>query len=65
MFGTNNPSELIFIVPSELSDGDYELIITTQYTKNSGLLLKEPRSVSVPVYVGEKSDEEDDRPVIE
>ena len=65
MFGTNNPSELIFIVPSELADGDYELTITTQYTKNSGLLLKVPRSVSVPVYVGEKSDEEDDRPVIE
>ena len=65
MYSTNNPSELIFIAPTELSDGEYELTVTTQYTKNTGVFLKSPRSVSVPVYVGEKKNEEDDRPVIE
>lgn len=62
MFATNNPSELIFLVPAELSDGEYELTITTQYTKNTGIYLKVPRSISVPVHVGAG---EDDRPVIE
>lgn len=62
MFATNNPSELIFLVPTELTDGEYELTITTQYTKNTGLLLKAPRSISIPVHIGSG---EDDRPVIE
>ena len=62
MFATNNPSELIFLVPTELTDGDYELTVTTQYTKNTGLLLKTPRSVSIPVHVGSGSS---DRPEIE
>lgn len=63
MFATNNPSELIFLVPTELADGEYELTITTQYTKNTGLLLKTPRSISIPVHIG--SGDDDDRPVIE
>lgn len=62
MFAANNPSELIFLIPSELSEGEYELTITTQYTKNSGLFLKTPRSISIPVHIG---DGENDRPVIE
>lgn len=66
MFATNNPSELIFLVPTELTDGEYELTVTTQYTKGTGITLKTPRSVSIPVYVGTKSgSDEDDRPVIE
>lgn len=63
MFATNNPSELIFLIPTELTAGEYELTIITQYTKNSGLFLKTPRSVSIPVYV--EAENEDDRPVIE
>lgn len=62
MFATNNPSELIFLVPAELSDGEYELTVTTQYTKNTGVYLKAPRSVSVPVHVGVGGN---DRPEIE
>lgn len=62
MFASNNPSELIILIPTELTDGDYELTITTQYTKNTGLFLKTPRSVSIPVHIGSGSS---DRPEIE
>lgn len=65
MFATNNPSELIFLVPTGLIDGEYELTVTTQYTKGTGVTLKKPRSVSIPVYIGTKSGSDDDRPVIE
>lgn len=66
MFGTNNPSELLFIVPPELKDGEYELTLTTQYSGSTKRLLKTPRSVSRTVYVGTKdNDDDDDRPVIE
>lgn len=61
MFATNNPSELIFLIPTELTDGEYELTVTTQYTKNTGLLLKAPRSVSCTVHIG-NGGEEPDRP---
>ena len=54
LFGTNKPSELIFIVPSGLKDGEYELTLTTQFSGRTKRLLKEPRSVSRLVYVGEK-----------
>ena len=63
MFATNNPSELIFLVPTELTDGEYELTVTTQYTKGTGITLKTPRSVSIPVHVG--TGEGSDRPEIE
>lgn len=62
MFAANNPSELIFLVPTELKDGEYELTVTTQYTKNTGVYLKVPRSVSFPVHVGAGGN---DRPEIE
>lgn len=62
MFATNNPSELIFLVPTELSNGEYELTVTTQYTKNTGVYLKVPRLVSFPVHVGAGGN---DRPEIE
>lgn len=60
MFATNNPSELILLIPSDLADGEYELTVTTQYLKGKGLL-KTPRSVSIPVHIGEGG-EEPDRP---
>lgn len=66
MFGTNNPSELIFIAPVGLADGEYEMILTTQYSGNTQRFLKTTRSVSRIVYVGaHKEEEEDDRPAIE
>lgn len=67
MFGTNNPSELIFIAPTGLADGEYEMTLTTQYSGNTQRFLKTARSVSRIVYVGTNKGEEgeDDRPVIE
>ena len=39
------------LLPSDLKDGKYELTVTTQYSGRT--LLKEPRSASVEVHVGE------------
>lgn len=39
----NEPSKITFIVPDALANGDYSLIITTQFG-NSGSLLKEART---------------------
>lgn len=61
---TNNPSELILLLPSDLKNGKYELTVTTQYSGRT--LLKEPRSASVEVHVGESGGEGGgDRPEIE
>ncbi len=47
----NNPSELTLLIPAGLAEDTYELAVCTQL--NSGrTLLKEPRTVTVPVYVG-------------
>lgn len=46
MFGTNNPSVLIFIAPTGLADGEYEMTLTTQYSGNTQRILKTARSVS-------------------
>jgi hypothetical protein len=50
--GTNLPSQLTFLVPAGLADGTYTLQVTTQYKGSSTNFLKEPRSVSQPIYVG-------------
>lgn len=47
----NEPSRLSFIIPAELTDGTYELKVTTQFS--SGRLLKSPRSVIKTIYIGE------------
>ena len=60
---TNNPSELILLLPSDLKNGKYELTVTTQYSGRT--LLKEPRSASVEVHVGESGGGGGDRPEIE
>lgn len=41
----NHPSKLIFLIPKDMSEGEYELTVTTQYG-SGGRLLKAPRSVS-------------------
>jgi len=41
----NEPSRLLIFVPATLAAGEYELIVTTQYT-GGGSLLKQPRSVT-------------------
>lgn len=66
MFSTNDPGKLIFIVPADLTDGEYELTITTQYMKNSSILRKTPRTISTRVFVGDiSSGGGSDRPEIE
>lgn len=66
MFSTNDPGKVIFIVPTDLVDGEYELTITTQYMKNSSILRKTPRTISTRVFVGEiSSGGGSDRPEIE
>lgn len=59
MFAVNNPSELIFLVPTGLPAGNYELSIRTQYMR-SKTLLKQPRSTSVNVFVGSGQSESPD-----
>jgi hypothetical protein len=39
----NDPSKISFIVPSDLSAGDYKLMVTTQFS-TGGVILNEPRS---------------------
>ena len=51
LFAVNNPSELIILVPTGLPDGNYDLTVTTQYSRNK-VLLKQPRSAGVTVHIG-------------
>lgn len=64
MFSTNDPGKIIFIVPIELTDGTYEVTITTQYMKGKNALRKTPRSVSTTLFIGDQSGN-GDRPEIE
>lgn len=50
----NQPSTVTFIVPADLAEGIYTLRLTTQYSGNSSVPLKTPRSVEKTVYVGIK-----------
>ncbi|WP_455587080.1 DNA-binding domain-containing protein [Bacteroides sp.] len=52
MIAVNNPSQLIFLIPSGLSDGVYTLSVTTQFSGSSTALLKTPRTVSRQLTVG-------------
>lgn len=60
----NKPSELTLLLPGDLADGTYTLTVSTQYSQ-SAQMLKEPRSASTTIYVGNLEEEDDDRPVIE
>lgn len=64
MITTNKPSELTLLLPADMADGDYELTVTTQFT-GGGKTLKDSRSVSTTVHVGDAGGDDDDRPVIE
>ena len=52
LFVKNNPSEVIFIIPADLSNGTYTLKLTTQYAGTGKNLLKSPRSVEKSIYIG-------------
>ena len=53
MLVVNDPSKLIILLPSNLSDGEYTLTVTTQYGGNVKALLKAPRHASQTIYIGE------------
>ena len=64
MFGINDPSKIMFVVPSGLQPGSYELTITTQYMKGKNALRKSPRSLTIPVSIAQPGGG-GDRPEIE
>lgn len=51
MIAVNNPSQLIILLPADLTVGTYELRVTTQYA-GGGKALKTPRSMSKLITVG-------------
>lgn len=53
MVVVNDPSRLIILLPSGLSDGEYVLTITTQYTP-SKTLLKAPRQAIQNIHIGDE-----------
>ena len=64
MMVQNDPSKVVFIVPSTTADGEYELKLVTQYSTGSKML-KEPRTIIRDLTVGEQGDEptvDDDEP---
>ena len=51
MIAVNDPSQVVFIVPTGLADGEYTLTLTTQYG-GSSTLLKTPKSISRTLVIG-------------
>ena len=64
--GINDPSRLMFTLPADLADGEYQLVVETWFSSAS-TLLKEMRTLVYPITLvaGKKDDDDDDRPVIE
>lgn len=56
---TNNPSEVIVLLPADLEEGSYELQIVTQYSGGTKLL-KTPRKVTKELFVGDAPQEPGD-----
>lgn len=52
----NQPSRVTFIIPAGLEDGVYTLTLTTQYSGSGQRVLKEPRSISQTIVLGEAPD---------
>lgn len=64
MIAVNDPSKLVILIPADLTDGEYTLTITTQYSSTTRLL-KEPRTTETIIHIGEGSgggDEEGEDP---
>ena len=67
VFGINDPSRLMFNIPADLADGEYELTLETWFSTNN-TQLKQSRTLTyaLPLVVGGTGGGgEDDRPVIE
>ena len=53
---TNNPSEVIVLLPADLEEGSYELQIVTQFASGNKQL-KAPRTVTKTLFVGDAPQE--------
>lgn len=53
MIAVNEPSKLVILIPGDLTDGEYTLTVTTQYT-GSARMLKTPRTTETIIYIGEE-----------
>lgn len=65
--GINDPSRLMFALPADLADGEYQLVIETWFSSAS-MRLKEMRTLVYPLTLivgGSAGGGDDDRPVIE
>lgn len=67
--GINDPSRLMFTLPADLADGEYQLVVETWFSTTS-TLLKEMRTLTYPLTLvvgntGGGGGDDDDRPVIE
>lgn len=56
MWAVNDPSKLIFLIPPGLANGEYTLRVTTQFSGNTKILLKAPRSLEYTITLGEGDD---------
>jgi hypothetical protein len=55
MIALNEPAKIILLLPGDLADGDYTLKVTTQYTRSTTILRKEPHSVETTITVGKNT----------
>ena len=65
--GINDPSRLMFTLPADLANGEYQLVVETWFSSAS-MLLKQSRTLVYPrmlVVGGGGGTGDDDRPVIE
>jgi hypothetical protein len=51
MIALNTSAKIILLLPDNLSDGDYTLKVTTQYTGSGSIMRKEPHSVETTITV--------------
>ena len=60
----NTPSKLQFVLPADVTEGEWYVTVTTQFMGNSTKLMKTARSYQFPelITVGVVNDEEDDMP---
>lgn len=50
----NTPKKLQFVLPADITEGQWMVKVTTQYTTSSSYLTKEPRTFELkrPIYIG-------------
>ena len=59
MIAVNNPSEVLVLLPPDLTDGIYELRLTTQYTSGTRQL-KTPHDISQTIVIGNATEGDGD-----